>query len=502
MRFRFAPPAGVSVRVGHWLPLLPLLLVSALLLWLLRDTLIPLHQRWTAWDGAYSHGYLLVLVCTLMIVRDLLPKLHASSAHWGYVPLVLVPSWLWSVGYATQLGVLQQIALPALLVCLVLPVIGLRRLPSLLLPFALLYLAIPLWELLLPVLRSLTREVATVGLCLLEVPAYIDGFNVSLPYGTVVIAGSCAGLSYLLMGLVLASINSYHRRHSLKHRIISLALMALLALVSNWLRVFALILIAYYSQMKNPLVYDHGNFGWWIFAAVFWLYLWLIQHLPEQTAEVALTPVSPSLSATLRASPILLSTAALALALPLWLLAHSEPRSDARWNTVSPSDWLAVSAAYANDQYQPEYTGFDQPYYWQTQWSDRTWLIGQLVYFQQYQGKELITARNRIVPVDSGATNRTALRSPQGEQSGLGVLIILGQPDRLVVYGHQIGKRLALKPWAGKWTQFGEVLAGRPNVALWYATTVCRHQKCSAELAALKSHPEMVLGWVTATALY
>ena len=98
--------------------------------------------------------------------------------------------------------------------------------------------------------------------------------------------------------------------------------------------------------------------------------------------------------------------------------------------------------------------------------------------------------------------NRTALRLPQGEQSGLGVLIIPGQTDRLVVFGHQIGKRLALEPWAGKWAQFGEVLAGRPNVALWYATTVCRHQKCSTELAALNSQPAPVLGWVTATALY
>ena len=501
MRFRFPSSARALGIVTQWLPLLPLLLACSLVLWTLQDTLITLHQRWTQWDQAYSHGYLLVLVCLLFIFRDLQAKLPFSKDYWAYVPLVLVPSLLWSFGYATQIGVLQQMALPALLACLILPTIGLRRFISLLFPFALLYLAIPVWEVLLPVLRNMTNHVATFGVRLLGVPAFIDGYSFSLPHGTVVIAGSCAGLSYFLMGLVLAGINSRYRHYSLKHSLLSIGLMSLLAIVGNWFRVYSLILIAYYSDMEHSLVREHGNYGWWVFTAVFFLFLWLIRHLPEGEEPVPAQLESTKLTWPIRGSLVLLVTGLLGLALPMWLLTHVAQATDTNRTTadLTPlSGWLAVPAEVANRQYRSDYSGYDSAQHWQTQLVGNKWLIGQLVYQEQQQGKELISDSNRLVQGRSSVTMLGTLT----DNSALEAVLIVGKTPRLLVYTHQIGKRLELGVLDGKLAQFSELLAGRPAVALWYATTTCSSYQCQTELATLNNNSSAVKSWLKATALY
>ncbi|WP_320826531.1 exosortase [Reinekea sp.] len=473
----------------------------SLVLWVLRASLVPLHQRWTEWDGAYAHGYPLLLICLLFFVRDLQPRLHFAKAYWGYVPLVLVPALLWSFGYATQLGVVQQMALPVLLACLILPRLGLRQLLSLLGPLLLFYLAIPLWELLLPTLRTMTSHVATLGVRLVGVPAYIDGFTFVLPYGAVEIAGSCAGLNYLLMGLVLASINSRYRHFDLRYTFLSIGLMALLAIVSNWLRVYSLILIAYYSQMKSPLVYDHGNFGWWLFAVVFCLFLWLIRRVPESPTRMSDEPNASPLRLPSSGTFVLLSTAVLALAFPLYLLTQVVPNSELHRNAANPAlppGWVSVSVALANSQYRPSYAGYDQASFWQTRVADRTWLIGQLVYQHQQQGKELISQSNSLVR----GQNTAQLLAPLAGNSGVAAVRIGGKTPRLVLYTHQVGKRLTLATLNGKLAQFSELLAGRSAVALWYATTTCSSYQCQAELATLTNEPATLDRWLKVSALY
>ena len=59
---------------------------------------------------------------------------------------------------------------------------------------SLLYLAIPLWDFLLLPLREATIGFVGAILDLLAIPALIDGFNISLPAGMLVVAGGCASV--------------------------------------------------------------------------------------------------------------------------------------------------------------------------------------------------------------------------------------------------------------------------------------------------------------------
>lgn len=506
MRFRFPSSVRVLALVSQWLPLLPLLpllLAFSLVLWTLQDTLITLHQRWTQWDQAYSHGYLLILVCLLFIFRDLRVKVQFARVYWPYSLLIVLPSLVWSFGYATQIALLQQMALPALLACLILPLIGLRQFWSLMFPLALLYLAIPLWEVFLPLLRSMTSHVATQGVRLLDVPAFIDGFSFVLPYGTVVIAGSCAGLSYFLMGLALASINSKYRHYSIRHTILSIGLMSFLAIFSNWFRVYSLILIAYYSQMNNPLVREHGDYGWWVFSAIFFLFLWLIRRFPEAPIAEVTKPVSASQSLLLKNSLVLLLTSGLALVIPIWLLTSDGKTIDVNQKPANPAisasrDWTAITPVAANSQFRPKYTGYDKAFYWQTQLAGRPWLVGQLVYQTQKQGKELISDSNSL----ASDHIRTVELERLGVNNKLAVYLVMAKTTRLVVTTQQIGKRLELGSIAGKVAQFSELLAGRQAVALWYASTVCSSSQCQTELVELHSHSATLQHWIEDTALY
>jgi len=503
VQFRFPTGTRLLSQMTYWFPILPLLVIFSLILWLLQDSLYPLHHRWTQWDGSYSHGYLLVVVGLLFVFRDLRPKLQFVNAHWLYIPLIIGPSLVWSFGYATQIAVLQQMALPALLAFLILPLIGLRRFWTLLFPLALLYLAIPMWEVLLPPLRAMTSYVATWGVRLLGVPAFIDGFSFTLPYGTVVIAGSCAGLSYFLMGLVLACINSGHRHYSFKHTLMSIGLMCVLAIVSNWFRVYSLILIAYYSQMQSSLVYDHGNYGWWIFFTVFCLFLWLVRNFPEYQAVAVRNQVATKLNWVLNGSLVLLVTGALALAVPIWLLTSGDKPMNVNQQRVNPAtaanqEWTSLTPAAANSQFRPGYSGYDQAFYWQTSLAGRPWTVGQLIYQTQKQGKELISDSNSLSSDRVQITELEAL----AVNSKLAVYLIGGRSSRLVVTTLQIGNRLEIEAMVGKVVQFSEMLAGRPAVAFWYASTQCTSYRCETELAELAAHPATLQSWISASALY
>jgi len=471
--------------------------VYSIVLWVLQDTVFQLHHRWTQWDGAYSHGYLLVFVCVFYLFSSLKPKLNPSVIYWPYAFLAIIPSLIWSFGYSTQIGALQQVTLPAMLACLILPLVGWRGSVALIFPFALLYLSIPVWEVFLPVLRGMTSFVSTQGVRVLGVPAFIDGFSFSLPYGTVVIAGSCAGLSYFLMGLVLASINSLYRNYSLKSTLFSIVLMAGLAIVGNWIRVYSLILIAYYSRMQSSLVYDHGNFGWWIFAAIFILFLWLIRNLPESSPRSADVGTDVSLSNAIRLVMVVCLTGAISAALPLWL-SRSQVDTDNYSSSIDLGSYRAVSVHVATDRFKPHYSGYDIEQYWQVALGGQAITVGRLIYTDQKQGKELITNSNRMhyKPV----LDSELYLLPSGK--ALKLEVISGKSSRLILHTNLIGREVELSTFKGKFYQFFESIAGRPVSALWYATFVCQSADCSKEIAKIKDDAALVDQWLSAAALY
>lgn len=486
--------SGNRLQISSFSQVAVIAVAYAFILWVLRSSLLQLHGKWTQWDQAYSHGYLLVFVCLLFIFKETTARAHPGRFSFLYGVLAVIPSLLWIFGYATQTGAIEQIALPAFLACLVLTVTGLQRAVGLMFPFALLYLAIPLWEVLTPFLQNMATVVSTFGVRLLGVPAYIDGYSFTLPHGTVLIAGSCAGLRYFLMGVVLSSINAMYHRFKFSHAVLTIGLMAVLSVAGNWARVYSLILIAYYSDMQSSLVYEHGAYGWWIFAGLFLLYMWLTRKVPTGKGRSLRQPKQKQTVNAALLSTVL--TLVFALALPVWVLS-GKLRNEYQHSPLLIEGFQPVSAPEANYVLRPHFKGFDIEEFLAGTVNGYRWLIGRKTYVDQSQGKELVSVSNYIS--DEVATG-TVYRLPSGNR--VRVETIEGRTDKLVVSSFIIGGEFEINSWSSKKLQFRELLSNRSSNALWYAVTNCSSYRCDQELENLGEFLAPIDLWMQQSALY
>ena len=164
-------------------------------------------------------------------------------------------------------------------------------------PVAFFYFAVPSWSQLADPLQYLTVEVMRGFLAVTGPPALIDGPFVRIPNGTFVVEEGCSGLHFMIVGLAVAALHGHLQQAPWRMRVAQLALMAALALLANWLRVYTVIEAGYLTDMHHYLVsVSHYWFGWGVFAlalvAFFWLSTWLPAAPPGlgTTAEESAQP--------------------------------------------------------------------------------------------------------------------------------------------------------------------------------------------------------------------
>ncbi|MBU2863966.1 archaeosortase/exosortase family protein [Reinekea forsetii] len=441
------------------------------------NTLLSLHTKWTQWDEAYSHGYPLFLIALYYCCAHMVSAKQQWRGHIAYSLVSLIPAVIWAYGEATQLQVLQQVALPMAIFSLALPLVGMKLGLRLIPTFLLMSLAIPVWDVVNPILRALTTEAATFLVRLVGITAYIDGFSFTLPYGTVVIAGGCSGLAFFMMALSLSGINAFYRKLTVKHALISIAILVVLSVVGNWLRVTALIMIAYYSKMQHSLVYEHGSFGWWIFAGIFFLYLWLIRNFEEQPAKEIPTEEANNLT---NARPVWSLTIAVLLmaALPIYMGVQSAKATQAQ-----PTN--TITSNFIGQVWLPNYSGFDAQAHTALTLANTQWQASQLLYTTQEQGKELVSSDNRLAT--ENATIIHDVITAKGSKLNVDV-IQTGNRSRIVVWAYKLGDQLKTSAFAAKHAQFLEVLRGNPSAELVYLTKTCEQTRCEAEKQMLQAN--------------
>jgi len=134
---------------------------------------------------------------------------------------------------------------------------------------------------------------------------------VRLPAGTLEIAEGCSGRHFLIVGLAMAALYGEIFRDSVKRRVLWLALMGALAILSNWVRIFAIVTAAYATDMQSFLVtVDHYWFGWGVFAVSFAAFLWLANRWSPPLANEPVGPTDAQVGADVRSRPSLRNFAA------------------------------------------------------------------------------------------------------------------------------------------------------------------------------------------------
>lgn len=371
----------------------PVILLPVLLLVFFGDTLLVLHHSWILWDQAYSHGYLIIGLLAFWVMRE---SLHTGlvwdTKTWPFAAAVFLGMlFAWYSGRVIQFQVLEQVALLGIGWSWMWVVGGWRLAKHLMAPFAIGLLAIPLWDVLISSLQDLTVFVVSHITQWMGITAYIENNTVELPYGMLVIADGCAGLNLFLVSLSVGAIYSY--MYLIKPKSIAICIGSLLALglLTNWLRVLSLVVIGYVTEMESEIVYDHGTFGWMIFAGVLVLFFFVYRRV-ERTS----TANAPELEAI---NPLLhpgfwFAVAAL-IAVPTWasLVATDGAQGYAPKQLALPNATIEPTDKPA---WQPAMSGYDVHQSWVVRWAAEPVYLNVFSYTSQRQGKELIYYSNKI----------------------------------------------------------------------------------------------------------
>ncbi len=237
---------------------------------------VALNGLWLSiTEETYTHGYLVLLISLWLVVRDR-ARLAASPARPARGALVAVAIlsalWLWAWRAAIQEA--HLLLLPLLLLAAICAALGWRAGRLLAFPVGYLYFAMPLWGYINGIVREASSRATGLLIWITGLPAYMQGNYVHLPGGTIEIANSCSGLHALIVGLALAALYGKVAGDPPRRRIEWLAVMGVLALVVNWIRIFIVIGAAEATDMRSSLVKSHYWLGWWLFAAGFAVFLW------------------------------------------------------------------------------------------------------------------------------------------------------------------------------------------------------------------------------------
>ena len=256
----------------RWLWVAPFTLAFA-------PTFAWLLGRWTDSIFRNGHGifvpFLMAYLAMDQLKQDRDPQPHASAAGFAFLGASFV---LLALDAAIKTELLSAFALVLALPGLSLLLFGGERTRAIALPLAigLFMLPIPAGAIskLYLVLREITAVVVTALVPLFGVAISRDGTLLAIPGHRVEVADNCSGFA-TLYAAVLTAIILAHLTHSPRRRAAVLLAAIPLALVCNFLRVTALVLLVYVFGDQILETEVHPGSGLVLFVLVIGALLWL-----------------------------------------------------------------------------------------------------------------------------------------------------------------------------------------------------------------------------------
>ncbi|WP_420933492.1 exosortase A [Alteromonas sp. A081] len=223
------------------------------------------------WYGneIFNHGFFIVPGALYLIYL----KRHELLAQPIYTtPLafvVIIPAvLLYVVGVAGDIQLFMHAATYTLLPALIWLMIGTKAAKTILFPLVFMLFSVPVGEQLIPYLQEIAADGSVALLQLTGVPLYRSGLYIEIPQGRFLVAEACSGVSFFIASFVIGSLYAYLNLASAKRRATFVAISLIFPVLANIVRVYGIILIAYWTDMEHAAGADHLIYGWFFFAFV------------------------------------------------------------------------------------------------------------------------------------------------------------------------------------------------------------------------------------------
>jgi exosortase A len=282
---RLGPPERSFVRVAA------IVAAVATIFWSTGASMVVV---WSS-SGTYSHGFFIVPVFLWLVWgrRHELARLAAKPTGWALAPLA-ASGMLWLAGHWMALAQPSQFAMVAMVPLAMASVLGIAWVKALLFPLAYLFFAVPFGESLVPVLMDWTADFTVAALRASGVPVYRDGLHFDIPSGKWSVVDSCSGIRYLFACLAASSLYGWMIYRSNARRLIFIGIALVIAIVANWVRAYAIVMLGHLSNNQIATGADHLVYGAVFFAIIMALVfglgaVWREDSAAKADAEAAVT---------------------------------------------------------------------------------------------------------------------------------------------------------------------------------------------------------------------
>jgi exosortase len=438
-----------------------------------------LYQKWTDTDShTYTHGWLILVVCVALIVRSrreiaTAPARPSRPALLWLAAAVVV----WLVCYRAGIEGLATPLVPLILWLAVTAAFGWAVGRWLLFPVGYFYFAEPIWY--GTPLKDLTVVAMRGALAATGPPTLFTGDVIHIPNGAFVIEEGCSGVHFMIVGLAVAALYGEQRHHPWRIRARQLALMAVLALVANWVRVYTVIQAGYLTNMQSYLVrVSHYGFGWCVFAVALLVFFWVAPLLEGGTtvASAPTVPLPERVSGSMRPELTgLVTTLAVLLALPA-LSAGVRRANGAATPDPGPldpsGDWHAALLE-PGSAWRPLYPGADEfrQQAFRTSAGDTVEVL-TVTYREQRQGVGLVSATSSLIGEDLQSDAQQTVGSAAGVFGETAVSDANGARS-LIWWRYDIAGRKLVNPFAERLWYGINAVVWHPSASLIALRAVC-----------------------------
>ncbi len=442
-------------------------------------------------DTPYSHGFFMLGVAAFIFAQQwrslghniiLKPNLKGGL-------LIFLASFLWLLAKLGHVQIVQLLSFLMLVGAILYSLLGWKSTSFFLVPLLLLLLVMPIFGGVGNLLQAGTALAVDALLNSTGLPAFLDGFLITIPAGVFEVAPGCSGLNQFVVGVTLAVLMSWFNRMAPVAWLINIICIALIAFVANVLRVYIIIWMGQKTAMQHYFItVEHVSLGWVLFITGFFAYLFVTNRLfPDRFYNY----VSPQRKALLKQSknPVLkkksdlfvLPLLFIAVAIGPAVFAYADIQSenstfDAIEFEAPLSGWSEV-AVDIDDIWKPVIQQGDVVFSKVYKKGDHQKIALHLSFFtRQAQGREAVSDDNRVYDgqqwkIFSQKRSRVIL----SEEFSLNVeesqIKSLAGKEKVVWRWYYVQDQRLINPYIAKALNVAGMLLGEPEITVFVIAT-------------------------------